>query len=195
MVPDLAWLAADGPAWTLLKVLAVFVAAWVANRLLQREILHAHGRRFVPIPPRVQRQARQLVRFVVFGAAFVVALFVSKLPVGDLMTSLGIVAVLTAFLANQLFANLIAGVVLVLDRPFGVGDHLEMKDLPGTVQGPYEVLDVGLRTTRLATKDGVIIVPNVWFLTNPFVNRSARAREVREAVAREAAVDETGRPA
>lgn len=183
MAIELPALPADGILWSILKVLAVFVAAWVLNGALQRHLRRASGRRLVPIPERVQHQARQLVRFAIFGAAAVVALYVSELPVNDLVTSLGIVAVLTAFLANQLFANLIAGVVLVLDRPFGVGDHLDMVHLPANVQGPFEVLDVGLRTTKLASKEGVIVVPNVWFLVNPFVNRSSHVRDVRAEVA------------
>lgn len=157
-------------------ILGAFLAAWIANRLIARALAHEHPHR--TLPPRVLRQALALTRVVVFVAAAVVALSLTKLPVAQLLTSLGVVAVLTAFLANQLLANLVAGVVIIVDRPFGLGDRLEMAGLPGTVNGPFEVKSVGLRATRLSGAGGaVVLVPNVWFLANPFVNRSATEEE------------------
>lgn len=153
------------------EILAVFVAAVATDRFFTRALRSSRHRRFITTA--VERQALALARFVLYGFATAVSLSILELPIGSLLASLGVVAIITAFLANQLLGNLIAGIVLLVERPFAIGDQLDINGLPSNAQAPFIVEAVGLRTTLLRTKDGLaVVIPNIWFLGNPFVNRT-----------------------
>lgn len=74
-----------------------------------------------------------------------------------------------AFAAQDTLANFFAGVFIMLDRPFRVGDRIE---LPGQ-ETWGDVQQIGLRTTRILTRDNrMVIMPNNVIGSNPVVNHT-----------------------
>jgi small conductance mechanosensitive channel len=72
-----------------------------------------------------------------------------------LLTSLGIVGLTIGFAARDAHSNLISGVLIFWDRPFVIGDLVEVDDDYGRVQ------NITLRSTRIVTVDGkMLAVPN-----------------------------------
>jgi MscS family membrane protein len=87
--------------------------------------------------------------------------------VGSLLAGLGIGGVAIAMAAKDTVANLFGSLVVFLDKPFQIGDWIEMKDMEGTVE------EVGLRTTRVRTfANSLITVPNASFTTSAINNWS-----------------------
>lgn len=77
-----------------------------------------------------------------------------------------------AFAAQDTLGNLFAGVFIILDQPFREGDRIEIQDTDGA--GTWgDVIDIGLRTTRIRTRDNrMVVVPNSVIGSNPVVNHS-----------------------
>jgi small-conductance mechanosensitive channel len=73
----------------------------------------------------------------------------------------GVLAVAIGFAFKDLATSLIAGIIILLDRPFMVGDRVTI----GSYYG--EVRDIGLRSVRIVTlDDSVVSIPNNRFLTD-----------------------------
>lgn len=85
------------------------------------------------------------------------------------IASAGIAGVAVGFAAQETLANLAAGMSILADRPYSIGDSLVLSD---GVRGV--VVDIGLRSTRLRTLDDVeIAIPNKEMASTRVVNASA----------------------
>jgi len=98
--------------------------------------------------------------FILIGSAAVVVMSLIHLSKEVLLAIGGSMAVAVGFAFKDLLASLMAGLILLVDRPFQVGDRISFG-------GEYgEVREIGLRTVRIATlDDNLISVPNSRFLT------------------------------
>ena len=101
-----------------------------------------------------------LIRLVTLGIAVLVALRIAGLRPETLAVGGALTAVVLGLAAQQTFANVLAGVVLLSARPFRVGDRIRLQGggLAGTVEG--EVATLGLLHTTLASGADAIMVPN-----------------------------------
>lgn len=89
-------------------------------------------------------------------------------PVGMLMTALASVAIAVGFAAQDLLKNIFGGLMLLFDRPFKVGDKISLGEYYG------EVINIGLRTTRIVTDDdSVIVIPNMDLMNRSVSNTNA----------------------
>jgi small-conductance mechanosensitive channel len=78
------------------------------------------------------------------------------------------------FAAKDTLSNLIAGVLLIIDRPFEVGDRIEVWSAPKNSATWGDVIDIGLRATKIRTTDNiVIIIPNNEIMLRDIVNYTA----------------------
>lgn len=101
--------------------------------------------------------------------------------VASLVVSLGVGSLAIGLAAQDTLANLFAGFTLTLDRPFAVGDRIQLAT--GEVG---DVVAIGMRSTRLRTLDETyVIVPNAVLVKDRLVNltRPTRAMTVRVDVA------------
>ncbi len=82
----------------------------------------------------------------------------------------GSLAVAVGFALKDLVASLMAGLILLFDRPFRVGDRIEL-------DGKYgEVTEIGLRAVRLVTlDDNLVSIPNNLFLSTAVASANAGA--------------------
>ena len=91
------------------------------------------------------------------------------LPVTAIFASAGVVGVAVALAARETLANFFGGVSVILDRPFRTGDFIV---LDSGERG--EVIEIGLRSTRILTRDEILIcVPNSVITNVKIVNESA----------------------
>ncbi len=149
--------------------LVVITSALIGNRLLLRT-LDAVGERFTE-RRLLFKQLAAITRFtVIFAAAAVVISTVFRLSDQALLAIGGSAAVAVGFAFKDLLAALMAGIILLFDRPFQVGDRVAFG-------GEYgEVVELGLRTVRIATlDDNLISIPNNRFLTDVVSSANAGA--------------------
>ncbi len=145
---------------TLLLLLAGIAFLAVAVRLLRRLAAGLH--RQIPSRRLLISQAVTILTFIVyiFGSAF---LFMAVIrPSREvLLAAAGSAAVAVGFALKDLVGSLIAGLILLFDRPFQVGDRVTF----GGVYGEIRV--IGLRAVRLVTlDDNLVTIPNNRFLTD-----------------------------
>lgn len=80
----------------------------------------------------------------------------------------GAVAVALGFALKDIVASLVAGILLLFDRPFRVGDRVTFNDTYG------EIVSIGLRTVRLITlDDNLVTIPNSRFITEVVASGNA----------------------
>jgi len=72
-------------------------------------------------------------------------------PVVGIIAGLGVGGLAFALAARPTLENLLAGVVIYMDKSIKVGDHIESSDVEGVVE------DIGMRSTRIRGSDGTLI--------------------------------------
>jgi small-conductance mechanosensitive channel len=96
-----------------------------------------------------------------------------------LVAGLGIGGMAVAFAAQDAVSNVIAGVLILMQRPFKVGEVIRIGDISGTVTG------IGLRATQITKFDEEIVsIPNKTFMDSAVVNVDRRKSYVHEDVLR-----------
>jgi small-conductance mechanosensitive channel len=99
---------------------------------------------------------------VLIGAVttLLVTLVLFDVPVGQLLLGGALTSVFVGIAAQQSLSNVFAGLVLLLSRPFRVGDSIRLRAgaLSGEIGGT--VSEIGITYVRLATADGMVSVPN-----------------------------------
>lgn len=107
-------------------------------------------------------QVATLARFVVWLVGLGVALALSVNLTREVLIAIGGTAAVTiGFALKDLAASILAGVIIIIDRPFQVGDRVNFGGIYG------EVASIGLRSVRLVTLDeNVVTIPNNKFLTD-----------------------------
>ncbi len=107
-------------------------------------------------------QVATVVGFLIYTAGGVVVVFVALEPPRELMlAATGSLAVALGLSLKDLVASVIAGFILLFDRPFQVGDRVTL----GTTYG--EIKSIGLRAVRLTTlDDNEVTIPNNRFMTD-----------------------------
>jgi len=119
---------------------------------------------------------RRVLLFLVGAIAVIVLLSHFGVDVSALVTSLGIASLAIALAAQNTLSDWITGFVIILDRPFKIGDRIEIQSLDtwGDVQ------DIGLQSTRVRTRDNrMVVVPNSVIGKNLVVNHSDPSTQYR----------------
>ena len=92
-----------------------------------------------------------IFRAVVGVVAGIAVLDALGIPVTGLLTGAGVAGIGITLAAQSTMSNLIAGVALVLEHPFGIGDYVILGSYEGTVE------DISFRSTRIRTPDHAVI--------------------------------------
>lgn len=121
---------------------------------------------------RHRREAiHHVVQLVVYGVAALVVLALAGVRPGNLLVGAGAIGLVVGLAARQTLGAVIAGFVLLLARPFEIGDWVVVDEIDGVVS------DVTLFNTRLRTWDGEqVIVPNDEVTATNIVNRTREGR-------------------
>jgi small-conductance mechanosensitive channel len=154
-----------GVPYAALIVLATALAAALVKGLTARLSERFANRRLVI------QQTGALVRFTLYlFSVTAAALTLFNLERELLLAIGGTLAVAFGFAGRDLAASVLAGVTILLDRPFQVGDRV-------TFDGHYgDITSIGLRSVRLVTLDDTqITIPNNNFLTDSVASANAGA--------------------
>ncbi|GAA4961128.1 small conductance mechanosensitive channel [Nonomuraea thailandensis] len=103
---------------------------------------------------------KHIASIVILGTAVLTVLDRLTIPIAPLLTSVGILGVAIGFGAQELVKDFIAGMFMLLEDQYGVGDVIDAGPAVGTVEA------VTLRVTRLRDVDG-----RVWYVRNGTITR------------------------
>lgn len=111
----------------------------------------------------------QMVKIAIWVAGLLLALNALGLEgiAGGILAGAGMGAVILGFAFKELGENFLAGILLVFDRPFSMGDTITVNDNIGVVK------EMNFRTTKLKTFDGKdVYIPNSDIITNTVYNHT-----------------------
>ncbi|MFF8864408.1 mechanosensitive ion channel family protein [Streptomyces sp. NPDC015139] len=103
---------------------------------------------------------RSVASFLILGTAALMVLGTFKINLAPLLASAGVAGVAIGFGARNLVTDFLSGVFMILEDQYGVGDVIDA----GVASG--EVIEVGLRVTKLRGADG-----EIWYVRNGEVKR------------------------
>ena len=107
-------------------------------------------------------------RIILFGGALYFVLISWNVDVTAWLASAGIIGIAVGFAAKDTLANLFAGVFILADAPYKIGDFIV---LDGGERG--SVSKIGIRSTRILTRDDVeITIPNATIGNSKIINES-----------------------
>ncbi|MEO0563788.1 MAG: mechanosensitive ion channel family protein, partial [Chloroflexota bacterium] len=107
---------------------------------------------------------------IIIGIGVLISLTVAipTFQPSELFQLLGIGGIAIGFAFQNIFQNFLAGIILLIDQPFGIGDEIIAKDYEGRVE------DIQLRATTLRTYDGRrVVIPNSDLFTDSVVVNTA----------------------
>ena len=112
---------------------------------------------------------RRIALILVSIFALIVLFDYFNIEISGLVTTLGIGSLAVALAAQAALSDTISGFMIMIDRPFRIGDRIELQAL--NTWG--DVVDIGLRSTRIRTLDNrMVIVPNSVIAKSLIVNHT-----------------------
>jgi len=131
-------------------VMGIFVLLWLLLRWLARPVLKRAN-----LDETATVFTLTILKYTVLGIGVVNAMNAAGINTAAVLASLGIAGLTIGFAARDAFSNLISGFLIYMDRPFVIGDLVEIEDNYGRVD------QITLRSTRIVTRDGkMLAVPN-----------------------------------
>jgi small conductance mechanosensitive channel len=146
-------------------VLIAFLGFYLAVRAAMRPVFDRSR-----LEEDVRNLLESLAKYVILGFGTILALDQLGFNVTSLLAGLGVAGLALGFAAKDTLANFIAGVTILWDRPFRVGDRVEADGEFGQVK------KITLRSTRIHTADNkVVIIPNQNIVNSKIINHTMQA--------------------
>jgi len=147
----------------LLFILILLITSWISRFsqfILQEQVL---------FKSRTQKDLSasisSLVKFGIVTIGFFIAALASGFPLDKITLLISAFGVGIGFGLQNIFNNLVSGIILVFERPLQVGDTIEVGQLIGVVKS------IGIRASTIRTFDGSeVIVPNGNLISNELIN-------------------------
>lgn len=139
----------------------LFVTRYIAN--LTKRIVAATGKRV--LKSHLLRSLLTQISYVatwVAGVLFACVIAFPDLGLGDIVGLLGLGSVAIGFAFQDIFKNFLAGILLLLNEPFRLGDQIIVNEFEGTIE------DITIRATQIKTYQGErVVIPNSIVFTSP----------------------------
>lgn len=157
--------------WRILQIVLYVVVVVVIAGLFRRFLLKrvfAHGSMDITL----QRAIAGAAGWVVISLGLMMGLQAAGFDISILAVAAGTLGIGAGFGLQDLAANMAAGLTILIERPFRVGDRIEIGDIHGRVTA------IRIRSTTLVTNDYIaVIVPNAGLVNSNVVNWSYGQRQ------------------
>lgn len=162
---------------TIIVIIIVFITAKILIHILDRIADRIY--REEPLKP----QLKTIISAVVYFLALTVSLAHLGLTTWlyPLLTSAGIIGIIIGVSAQASLSNVIAGIILLADKPFEPGDYISVVTLDKPFTG--KVLSMGFRSTKLKSfEENIVVIPNAVISSTIIVNLSAEDKHLRVSI-------------
>lgn len=158
-------------------ILAVITVAWLLTRLIRSAI-----RRADRFDGAQQLLAEKIATIVIWGAAFFIGIDLIGVDLTALAFFGGAFGLAIGFGLQKTFGNLIAGIILLLDKSIKPGDVIAVADTAGN-ETFGQIRKIGIRAVSVTTRDQrEYLIPNENLMINQVENWSYSSRQVRMQV-------------
>jgi len=149
----------------LFVALVLFLIFWLIYRGVRRVLSASMDR--AGIDSSIRDMMVSLLKWATLGFGLVIAGNQIGIQIAAMLTGVSIIGLAVGFAAQETLANFIAGIVIFWDKPFRIGDWVEIDGVFAQVQR------VTFRSTRLLNLDGeTVLFPNTYVLANKLTNHS-----------------------
>jgi small-conductance mechanosensitive channel len=156
----------------LIALLALYAVVKLVNRLIGQSLTHASG-----LDPTQRLLTQKLAALAVVAIAFFVGIGLAGIDLTALAVFSGAAGLAVGFGLQKTFGNLIAGIILLMDRSIKPGDVISVGETFGQVN------KIGVRAVSIVTRDGKeYLIPNELLMTQEVVNWSYSTRDVRISI-------------
>lgn len=150
-----------GPRY--LVAIAILLIAWLVSRIAATLIKKSIGR--TSTQGHVDILIARTVSGIILGIGLILALSEVGMSLTGLLAAVGLASVGIGFALQDVLSNLFAGIILLLQHPFTIGDQVMIGQEEGTVE------NVRIRDTQVLTYEGErVYIPNQMVFSNPIVN-------------------------
>lgn len=162
-----------GVVFTYGNLLLAILVVWAANWLQQ------NLKRLVDGPTAEGQQGRRLtlfplLRLLIVVVGFLIGVSILGLGVDKLTVIIGALSVGIGLGLQNIINNFVSGIILVFEKPFKLGDYIELADKKG------QVMQIGIRSSTLLTDQGArVIIPNGDLLSGRLVNWTFSDADIR----------------
>jgi len=119
-----------------------------------------------------------LLAKIVFAALFITGIIsglgTAGINIIPLITGLGLTGFALGFAFKDLLSNVLAGIMIIIHRPFIVGDEITVSGLSG------KIVNIDLRYTALTSGNKIFLIPNTTLLTTPITITNAEETNYHE---------------
>jgi len=159
----------DGAFFIMMVFLVTLLLINTIRVLVEWYLISIAQRTASPVDQEVVPLVKRVGNLLLYSIAVMICLDHFHLDIKALVVSLGVGSFAIAFAAQETLANMIAGFVIMVDRPFRIGDRIR---IPSTGQFG-DVTKVGLRTTQILDMEhNVVIIPNSQMIKSEIINYS-----------------------
>lgn len=107
----------------------------------------------------------KIVKIILYIIALYLSLKEFNYDIGGIATGLGLTGAVVALAAQDIVKQIFAGLTIFIDKPFEIGDWVEVGDISGTVE------DITIKSTKIRTiEDTVVTVPNDTMTSSSIIN-------------------------
>ncbi len=149
--------------------LAITWTVWVAGGALATTVIAQEHLLAGSIDSQLIRLSLRLITFIMATAILILGADQIGLPAYSVVAGLGVGGLAVALAAQQTIANLIGSLIIMIERPFSVGDSIKLKDAEGVVE------NVGFRSTRIRTNyNSLVTIPSSQIVNSTIDNMALR---------------------
>ncbi len=153
-------------SFSIVGAIILLIVGWVLASFVSRWAFEGISR-VRGIDQTLARFFTNVLRYALLILVFVTVLAQFGVQTASIITALGAAGLAIGLALQGTLQNIAAGIMLLILRPFGVGDYIETSTVSGTV------LEIGLFATELKTSDGLYrLAPNSTLWNTPITNFS-----------------------
>ena len=158
-------------------IVGILFLAWFASRMSRRLV-----RRMTRLDEAQQLLVEKVITIIVWAAAFFLGIDLLGIDLTALAVFSGAFGLAIGFGLQKTFGNLIAGIILLMDRSIKPGDVIAVADLAGN-ESFGQIRKIGIRAVSVTTRDQrEYLIPNENLMINQVENWSYSSKNVRMQV-------------
>jgi len=165
---------------TAIAVVSVLVAYLLIRKVVLHRMERLAARTSNDLDDRLVDFIKQFLWLIGLFVAAILVLRINDIEITPLLAGAGIIGIAVGLAAKELLADVLSGVFLIADRPVRVGDRVKIESIGRHWGGWGDVVDIGLRRTRIRNTDGVVVnYPNSLLSNSVITNFSFEEKPVR----------------